>query len=76
MSPPLSPNFSLSLSYLTPLLFLHFKPHTYELRESNVRLRLTVVDTVGYGDQINKEDCWKPIVDYIDAQFEGKKFDA
>ena len=48
------------------------KPHTYELRESNVRLRLTVVDTVGYGDQINKEDCWKPIVDYIDAQFEGE----
>lgn len=48
------------------------QPHTYELRESNVRLRLTVVDTVGYGDQINKEDCWKPIVDYIDAQFEGE----
>jgi len=50
---------------------VELKPHTYELRESNVRLRLTVVDTVGYGDQINKEDCWKPIVDYIDAQFEA-----
>lgn len=27
-----------------------------DLKESNVRLKLTVVDTVGYGDQINKED--------------------
>jgi len=29
------------------------------------------VDTVGYGDQINKEDSFKPIVDYVDAQFEA-----
>lgn len=27
-----------------------------ELQESNVRLKLTVVDSVGFGDQINKED--------------------
>ncbi|GLV35562.1 Septin 2 [Carabus blaptoides fortunei] len=47
------------------------KAHTYELQESNVRLKLTIVDTVGYGDQINKEDSFKAIVDYIDAQFES-----
>lgn len=47
------------------------KSNTYELQESSVRLKLTVVDTVGFGDQINKEDSWKPIVDYIDAQFES-----
>ncbi|XP_060530956.1 septin-2 isoform X2 [Cylas formicarius] len=47
------------------------KAHTYELQESNVRLKLTIVDTVGYGDQINKEDSFKAIVDYIDAQFEN-----
>lgn len=29
------------------------------------------MDTVGYGDQINKEDSFKAIVDYIDAQFEN-----
>lgn len=29
------------------------------------------MDSVGYGDQINKEDSFKPIVDYIDAQFEA-----
>ncbi|KAK3099977.1 hypothetical protein FSP39_012791 [Pinctada imbricata] len=47
------------------------KASTYELQESNVRLKLTVVDSVGFGDQINKEDSWKPIVDYIDAQFDN-----
>ncbi|KAK7469906.1 hypothetical protein BaRGS_00036069 [Batillaria attramentaria] len=47
------------------------KAHTYELREKNVLLKLTVVDSVGFGDQINKEDSWKPIVDYIDAQFDA-----
>ena len=27
-----------------------------DLQESNVKLKLTIVDTVGYGDQINKDD--------------------
>ncbi|CAG9762352.1 unnamed protein product [Ceutorhynchus assimilis] len=45
--------------------------HTYELQESNVRLKLTIVDTVGYGDQINKDDSFKAIVKYIDDQFEN-----
>lgn len=47
------------------------KTKTYDLQESNVNLKLTVIDTVGYGDQINKEDSFKPIVDYIDTQFEA-----
>ncbi|XP_054662949.1 septin-10 isoform X12 [Grus americana] len=40
----------------------HFLPsvrlraQTYELEESNVLLKLTIVNTVGFGDQINKED--------------------
>ncbi|XP_054018877.1 septin-10 [Dryobates pubescens] len=55
----------------------HFLPRvqlraqTYELQESNVLLKLTVVNTVGFGDQINREDSYQPIVDYIDAQFEA-----
>ena len=36
-----------------------------------MRLKLTVVDTVGFGDQIDKSDSFKPIVDYTDAQFEA-----
>ncbi|XP_052793657.1 septin-11-like isoform X1 [Mya arenaria] len=46
------------------------KANTYELQESNVRLKLRIVDSVGFGDQINKEESWKSIVDYIDNQFE------
>ncbi|XP_047736479.1 septin-2 isoform X2 [Hyalella azteca] len=46
------------------------KSHTYELQESNVRLKLTIVDTVGYGDQVNKADSFTAIVDYIDKQFD------
>ena len=45
--------------------------HTFELEESNVKLKLTICDTVGYGDQVNKQDSFKPIVDYIDEQFEA-----
>ena len=41
------------------------------IQESNVNLKLTLVDTVGYGDQINKEDSFKSVVDYIDSQFEA-----
>ena len=33
--------------------FPHLSP---DLQESNVKLKLTIVDTVGYGDQINKDD--------------------
>ncbi|KAK3778709.1 hypothetical protein RRG08_012981 [Elysia crispata] len=47
------------------------KAHTYDLHESNVRLKLTIVDSVAFGDQINKQNSWKPIVDYIDAQFDS-----
>ncbi|XP_053563644.1 septin-10 [Bombina bombina] len=55
----------------------HFEPsvklkaQTYDLQESNVRLKLTIVNTVGFGDQINKKDSYMPIVDYIDTQFEA-----
>merc|ERR1711884_941812 len=40
-------------------------------REPNVKLKLTLCDTVGYGDQVNKEDSFKPIVDYIESQYEA-----
>ncbi|XP_033016747.1 septin-11 isoform X1 [Lacerta agilis] len=50
---------------------VRLKARSYELQESNVRLKLTIVDTVGFGDQINKDDSYKSIVEYIDAQFEA-----
>jgi len=50
---------------------VRIRANSYELAESNVRLKLTLVDTVGFGDQINKDQSYKPIVDYIDQQFEA-----
>lgn len=35
---------------------VHLHPQTYELQESNVNLKLTIVHTVGFGDQINREE--------------------
>ncbi|NXA06809.1 SEP10 protein, partial [Sapayoa aenigma] len=55
----------------------HFLPsvqlaaQTYELQEGNVLLKLTIVNTVGFGDQMNNRNSYQPIVDYIDAQFEA-----
>lgn len=50
---------------------VRLRAQTYELQESNVNLKLTIVSTVGFGDQMNKDDSYKPVVDYIDAQFEA-----
>ncbi|XP_035205841.1 septin-2-like [Stegodyphus dumicola] len=47
------------------------KTETHILTEKNIKLKLTVVETMGYGDQINKENNFKPIVDYLDSQFEN-----
>jgi septin 7 len=39
------------------------------LKESGVTLRLTLIDTPGYGDLVDNTNCWQPIVDYIEARF-------
>ncbi|XP_065186751.1 septin-7-like [Sycon ciliatum] len=41
-----------------------------ELAEGGVRLKLTLVDTPGFGDSVDNSQCTKPIVDHIDQQFE------
>lgn len=46
------------------------KPSTVEMKEGGVRLRLTVVDTPGFGDAVDNTDCWNPVIEYIDSQFE------
>ncbi|XP_043836215.1 septin-8-like [Dromiciops gliroides] len=48
---------------------VRLRPRTYDLQECGVRLRLTIVDAVGFGDQVAKD--YRPIVDYVDAQFES-----
>ncbi|RWS07465.1 Septin-2-like protein [Dinothrombium tinctorium] len=43
---------------------------SHDLQEKNIKLKLSVIETRGFGDQINKSECYKSIVEYIDAQFE------
>lgn len=43
---------------------------TVEIEERGVKLRLTIVDTPGFGDSIDSSNCYKPIIQYIDDQFE------
>ncbi|CCX07595.1 Similar to Cell division control protein 3; acc. no. P39826 [Pyronema omphalodes CBS 100304] len=42
-----------------------------ELEENGVRLRLTVVDTPGFGDFVNNDESWRPIVDNIEQRFDA-----
>ncbi|KAA0203277.1 hypothetical protein HAZT_HAZT001222 [Hyalella azteca] len=43
---------------------------TVEIEERGVKVRLTVVDTPGYGDAIDNTDCFQSIITYINEQFE------
>jgi len=42
-----------------------------DIEENGVRLRLTVVDTPGFGDFVNNDHSWKPIVENIEARFDS-----
>lgn len=41
-----------------------------ELEEKQFRVRLTVIDTPGFGDMVNNRDSWVPIVEFVDEQYE------
>ncbi|XP_064446621.1 neuronal-specific septin-3 isoform X5 [Mirounga angustirostris] len=43
---------------------------TKVIEEGGVKMKLTVIDTPGFGDQINNENCWEPIEKYINEQYE------
>ncbi|XP_026152851.1 septin 5b isoform X3 [Mastacembelus armatus] len=44
--------------------------HTLDIEEKGVKLKLTIVDTPGFGDAVNNTECWTPVTNYIDQQFE------
>uniref|UniRef100_A0A8C2BF71 Septin n=1 Tax=Cyprinus carpio TaxID=7962 RepID=A0A8C2BF71_CYPCA len=44
--------------------------HTVDIEEKGVKLKLTIIDTPGFGDAVNNTQSWKAITDYIDQQFE------
>ncbi|GAB6027739.1 Septin-7, variant 2 [Chamberlinius hualienensis] len=40
------------------------------LKENGVNLQLTIVDTPGFGDAVDNSNCWQPVTDYIETQYE------
>jgi len=42
---------------------------SHVIEENGVRLRLNIVDTPGYGDLVNNDRCWEPIIKYIKYQY-------
>ncbi|ROI15680.1 Septin-9 [Anabarilius grahami] len=49
---------------------IEIKSISHDIEEKGVRMKLTVIDTPGFGDQINNENCWQPIMKFINAQYE------
>ncbi|KAF9090923.1 Septin-6 [Mortierella sp. AD031] len=49
---------------------VQIQPSYYELVEDGVLLNLCIVDTPGFGDELNREHNVTPIMEYIDKQFE------
>ncbi|KAM9098035.1 septin-1 isoform 1-T1 [Sarcophilus harrisii] len=41
-----------------------------EIEEEGIKVKLTLVDTPGFGDAVDNGDCWMPVVRFIEEQFE------
>lgn len=41
------------------------------LEEKNFKLRVNVVDTPGFGDNVNNKKAWQPLIDFIDDQHDS-----
>nr|ADI77431.1 sept9a_tv3 [Danio rerio] len=48
---------------------IEIKSVSHDIEEKGVRMKLTVIDTPGFGDQINNEN-WQPIMKFINDQYE------
>ncbi|KAI9302200.1 Septin-domain-containing protein [Cunninghamella echinulata] len=64
------PKENAELSHETPQT-VEIQSITSDIEENGVKLRLTVVDTPGFGDFVNNEDSWKPILDSIESRFDA-----
>ncbi|WFC97969.1 Cell division control protein 3 [Malassezia yamatoensis] len=42
-----------------------------DIEENEVRLRLNIIDTPGFGDFVNNENAWDPILQTIEARFDS-----
>uniref|UniRef100_A0A8C8DKW1 Septin 9b n=1 Tax=Oryzias sinensis TaxID=183150 RepID=A0A8C8DKW1_9TELE len=50
---------------------IEIKSISHDIEEKGVRMKLTVIDTPGFGDHINNENCWQPIMKFINDQYEA-----
>ncbi|XP_041076153.1 septin-9-like isoform X5 [Polyodon spathula] len=50
---------------------IEIKSVSHDIEEKGVRMKLTVIDTPGFGDHINNENCWQPIMKFINDQYEN-----
>lgn len=41
------------------------------LKEGGVQLKLTIVDTPGFGDAVDNSNCWDPVINFIDSKYES-----
>ena len=46
-------------------------PRCYEYTTDWQLVRLTVIDTPGFGDYVNNRDSWMPIIEFLDDQHES-----
>ncbi|KAL9716051.1 Cell division control protein 11 [Leucoagaricus gongylophorus] len=49
---------------------MRIKPVTVDLERDGVRISLTIVDTPGFGDNINNESAFQKIVGYLERQYD------
>lgn len=49
---------------------LDIEKRQLDIEERGVKVRLSVVDTPGFSDSLKGDEAWKPIIDYVDRQFE------
>ncbi|KAJ2002626.1 Cell division control protein 11 [Coemansia thaxteri] len=49
---------------------MQFKHYTVEMEEDGMKIILNVIDTPGFGDGIDNENCFMQIQEYIEVQFD------
>ncbi|KAJ1721451.1 Cell division control protein 11 [Coemansia erecta] len=49
---------------------MQFKHHTVEMEEDGMKIILNIIDTPGFGDGIDNENCFMQIQEYLESQFD------
>eukprot|EP00126_Sphaerothecum_destruens_P013238 Sdes_comp22653_c0_seq1m21076 len=62
---------TLENEFKSPMKTVEIHSTVHVIEEKGVRLKLTTIDTPGFGDKVNNSDCWKPIEQYVNAQMDN-----